>query len=157
MNLSNDEAIKNSVVKIKHSLTPSLRDDFYEYALCHQTPGNKFTHAFGIPFIIISLLGLLNYINILTISSGLIFWLAINIWLFTLDWKLTIPFAVITLVFFYIGSQLPLIPLITLFALGWILQLFGHYYYEKRKPSFLTGVRHLVIGPLWLLGLLIKY
>lgn len=38
----------------------------------------------------------------------------------------------------------------------WILQLIGHYKYEKKKPSFLTGVRHLVIGPVWLLSRLLR-
>jgi uncharacterized membrane protein YGL010W len=36
-----------------------------------------------------------------------------------------------------------------LFAGGWALQLAGHYFFEKQKPSFLSDPYYLFVGPVW--------
>ena len=41
-------------------MSKKLTTYFKDYAAFHETPGNKVTHYFGIPFIVISLLGLLS-------------------------------------------------------------------------------------------------
>lgn len=39
------------------------------------------------------------------------------------------------------------------FVLAWIAQFIGHSArYEGRKPSFLTDLRYLLIGPAWVLS-----
>lgn len=145
-------------VGIRHKISFNLKKDFYEYACAHQTIGNKWSHSFGVPAVMIGILGLLSYIQIgsTTLNLGFIIWTLVNLWLFSLDKKLAIPFALVSLVGLMIGAQMSLLSLFILFILGWIAQLVGHYKYEKKKPSFLTGVRHLVIGPVWLLSRLLK-
>src|SRR4051812_21610385 len=36
-----------------------------------------------------------------------------------------------------------------LFVGGWILQLVGHYYFEKNNPQFLNDPLNLLIGIVW--------
>jgi uncharacterized membrane protein YGL010W len=42
-----------------------------------------------------------------------------------------------------------------IFVLAWIGQFIGHKV-EGKKPSFLDDLKFLLIGPLWLLSLLLK-
>jgi uncharacterized membrane protein YGL010W len=44
-----------------------------------------------------------------------------------------------------------------IFIVGWIFQGIGHAVYEKKQPSFLSNVRHLLIGPFWLFAKWIGY
>lgn len=157
MNLSEKAHDIESKVGIKHHVNDKLKMDFYEYACSHQTIGNKWTHAFGIPAIIVSALGALSFLRMGPyLNGGIIFWGAIIIWLLTLDVKLTIPFAAASFAGLILGEQMSLTGLFILFIFGWVLQLFGHSHYEKKKPSFLTSIRHMVIGPVWLLSRLLK-
>ena len=53
-----------------------------------------------------------------------------------------------------IVASLPLLPLAppiggALFVGGWILQLIGHYWFEKSNPSFLSDPFYLLVGPIW--------
>src|SRR5215472_6148249 len=36
-----------------------------------------------------------------------------------------------------------------MFATGWALQLIGHKFFEKRKPSFFKDPYYLLVGPVW--------
>lgn len=156
----NNELLKREIelkVGLNHKVNEKLKLDFYEYACSHQTIGNKWTHAIGIPTIIVGSLGLLSLIKLGSfLNAGLITWALINFWLLTLDPKLTIPFAISSFIALLIGEQLNYSSQILLLILGWSFQFIGHYIYEKRKPSFLTSIRHMVIGPVWLLSRLLK-
>jgi len=44
---------------------------------------------------------------------------------------------------------------LVIFAIAWVGQFIGHYV-EGRRPSFLTDVRFLLIGPLWLIAYLYR-
>ena len=61
-------------------------------------------------------------------------------------------FAVFSLIInYYIGQVLPLwIVSITIFAISWIGQFYGHSI-EGKKPSFLKDLQFLMIGPAWVL------
>lgn len=50
-----------------------------------------------------------------------------------------------------IGSSALLWSAGTVFVLAWIGQFIGHLY-EGRRPSFLTDLVYLLIGPLWLMS-----
>lgn len=41
------------------------------------------------------------------------------------------------------------------FVITWIFQLIGHKI-EGKKPSFLKDIQFLLIGPIWLLGFILK-
>ncbi len=44
---------------------------------------------------------------------------------------------------------------LSLFIVTWIFQLIGHKI-EGQKPSFLKDLQFLLIGPIWLLGFILK-
>ncbi|HEX2570280.1 MAG TPA: DUF962 domain-containing protein [Polyangia bacterium] len=53
-----------------------------------------------------------------------------------------------------IVASLPLLPLAppvggAMFVGGWILQLIGHYVFEKHNPSFFNDPFYLLVGPIW--------
>jgi len=143
-----------------------LSSYFKDYAAYHKTSGNKVTHYFGIPMIVISLLGLLSHLVIVPtlggsayfqLDGGVILWAGAVLWYLYLDWKLAIPFAVFNLGLYFLGRALPVPICWTLFVGGWIFQLVGHSVYEKKSPAFLTNVTHLLVGPIWIFARLIGY
>lgn len=42
-----------------------------------------------------------------------------------------------------------------IFVITWIFQFIGHKI-EGKKPSFLKDIQFLLIGPIWLLGFILK-
>ena len=135
-----------------------LSDYFAEYASFHKTPGNQMTHYGGIPMIMVGLLGILSRAvlyspepgSLAQVDLGLLLWLGSAIFYWRLDWRLGVPFSLVTLGLYFVGRGLPLGVQIGLFVLGWGLQLLGHHYFEKKKPAFLDNLLHLFIGPLWI-------
>jgi uncharacterized membrane protein YGL010W len=64
--------------------------------------------------------------------------------------------ALITNVLYYQLGAAPLCYLaIGVFVVAWIGQFIGHKY-EGRKPSFLTDLAYLLIGPAWLMAKLLR-
>jgi len=54
-----------------------------------------------------------------------------------------------------IGDRALLYSALTVFVLAWIAQFVGHHI-EGRRPSFLTDLTYLLIGPLWLMSKLFR-
>ncbi len=54
-----------------------------------------------------------------------------------------------------IGTRMLLWSAIGAFVIAWIVQFIGHEI-EGRRPSFLTDLSYLLIGPLWLLSKLFR-
>jgi uncharacterized membrane protein YGL010W len=54
-----------------------------------------------------------------------------------------------------IGSSALLWTAVAVFVLAWIAQFIGHNI-EGKRPSFLTDLSYLLIGPLWLLSKLFR-
>jgi uncharacterized membrane protein YGL010W len=54
-----------------------------------------------------------------------------------------------------LGSQTLAIVAASVFVLAWIAQFVGHHI-EGRKPSFLTDLTYLLIGPAWVLAKLYR-
>ncbi len=55
----------------------------------------------------------------------------------------------------WLGSTRLLIAAAAVFVLAWVGQFIGHHI-EGRRPSFLTDLQYLLIGPLWLLAKLLR-
>jgi len=126
---------------------------FVDYAAYHKTPGNKWFHRFGIPMIMLSLLGMLARVPIAPyIDAAIVLIVIAAIVYFMLDWRLAMLMLLVSAVFYFAGAALPFWLNVALFVLGWILQFVGHSVYEKRQPAFLTNALHLLIGPLWILN-----
>ncbi|HEV7573964.1 MAG TPA: Mpo1-like protein [Thermoanaerobaculia bacterium] len=135
----------------------NIRDAFADYAAYHQTTGNKWFHRLGIPLIMLTLLGMLARLRIVTIDgfrvdAAVVLIAVAVIYYLTLEWRLGIPMLIVSIAFYLIGAWLPMAINITLFILGWIFQFIGHSVYEHRQPAFLRNAVHLLIGPLWILN-----
>ena len=53
------------------------------------------------------------------------------------------------------GTRTLFLTAIAVFVIAWIAQFIGHKY-EGRKPSFLTDLTYLLIGPAWVLAKLYR-
>jgi uncharacterized membrane protein YGL010W len=143
-----------------------MQSPFEDYASYHRTPGNQATHLIGIPLIVLAVLGLLGRLLIsggvtgsesVRVDGGTVLWLLGMVWYLRLDWKLAIPFAPILLGFYFLGRAIPGPALVGLFALGWAIQYFGHYVYEKKAPAFYKNAEHLLVGPFWIFAKITGY
>jgi len=143
-------------------MTPKKEDScldrhFNDYSQFHQTKGNEITHYFGIPILMVSILGLLSLLTIgnvqfsqwLRLDAGVILWVVAAVWYFTLNWKLALPFSLFAAGTYALGRMCSVEALWGLFVLGWVLQFVGHIIYEKKSPAFLKNVMHFLIGPFW--------
>lgn len=133
---------------------------FADYATYHQTTGNKWFHRFGIPLIMISGLGMLARVAIVSVNSfrldlAVVLIFAASVYYLALDWKLGLAMMGISIIFYIAGAALPMTVNVILFILGWVFQFIGHSVYEKKQPAFVRNLVHLLVGPLWILkGLL---
>lgn len=150
--------------------SPSLAKYFKDYSSFHKTKGNRITHYFGIPMIVMSLFGLLSLWDapnalieaywsspFLHLDGGTIVILLGMIWYAFLDWKISGAFIFVLMGFYFLGRAIPTPMNLGLFVLGWILQGIGHAVFEKKSPAFLKNIEHLLIGPLWIFCKLVGY
>ena len=129
---------------------------FSDYERYHQNPNNRRTHDFGIPLLVISILGLLGKISLIYgVSIGSILWLSTALWYVRVDPYYGSLMSFLTFCLLLIGSRIPSLYLSVFFLVGWALQLWGHYHFEKKSPAFTTNLRHLFVGPLWILARLL--
>jgi uncharacterized membrane protein YGL010W len=132
---------------------------FKDYASFHKTPGNKICHYFGLPSIMMTLLGLLGAIPIaggltgnefFRLDGGTVLLVLGGIWYLRLDWKLALPYLMVGVGMYFIGRAIPVPALWAIFITGWVVQFIGHGVYEKKRPAFLKNFEHLLIGPFWM-------
>ncbi|MEK7355093.1 MAG: Mpo1-like protein [Bdellovibrionota bacterium] len=131
----------------------TLDTHFASYDDYHKTKGNKVTHYLGIPLIVFSAFGLLSHIPLPApdwFTIGLVAWLFSSAYYVKLDKKRGAQFSVLTLVIYLVSRWIGWKAHVALFVVGWILQLVGHYKYEKKAPAFITNLSHLLIGPFWI-------
>ena len=130
-----------------------IRSLFADYAAYHQTKGNKWFHRFGIPLIMMSLIGMLIRVPVWGPVTAAVILIGIaEVVYFLLEWRLAILMLVVSAIFYVIGAALPLTVNVALFILGWIFQFIGHSVYEHKQPAFLKNILHLLVGPLWILN-----
>jgi uncharacterized membrane protein YGL010W len=138
---------------------------FKDYEQYHRTKGNKMTHLVGIPLVLFSLVGLLSYVglwapsveSLFRVDLGVLLVIAGGIYSLRVDWKLGIPFVLYAYLNYLVARHLSLSLLTALQVFAWVLQLLGHYVYEKKSPAFLTSLEHLFIGPMWIFAWVIGY
>lgn len=131
------------------------------YGESHQNPTNKLIHWIMIPWIMISLLGLLAAIPSpfdnpwLHWGTGLI--VVAVVYYAALSIPLAIGMAVVGGVMLAIVQGLAALPFplwatsVAIFVVAWIFQFIGHEI-EGKKPSFFEDLQFLLIGPMWLLS-----
>ncbi|ASD69024.1 DUF962 domain-containing protein [Pseudoalteromonas piscicida] len=135
-----------------------------QYAMYHRSKKNILTHFFGIPLIVIAVVGM-TFIPLFDIS-GVTITLAALIggvlcgYYLMLSLVFGLMMSAIMLAFYFL--VLTLNPLIInagvmtvlfwagVFFVGWVLQFIGHYF-EGKKPAFVDDLIGLAIGPLFVL------
>lgn len=144
---------------------------FASYSADHRNPANQAIHVVAVPLILWSVIALLWCIPV--VEGGLFrpgIWAALAMfaaWLFyfrasrALGLGMAAVFIAMGLVthalHLALGTRGLLAAAIVVFVVAWIAQFVGHSrLYEGRKPSFLTDLRYLLIGPAWVLSKLYR-
>lgn len=152
---------------------PTMQEWLDAYGQSHKNPINKLVHWICVPVIFVTLIGLCSLIPIpmrmlegsdwmpyihvgsVVIVLGLTFYIRLSrtmavgmllvsaISLYTVKW--------VNHEFIDQAWKVYL----SAFALAWIGQFIGHKI-EGKKPSFLDDLKFLLIGPAWLLGMLLR-
>ena len=141
---------------------------FASYSGDHQNDTNQLIHVFAVPMILWTVVALLWCIPVFGtwVKSGM--WAALAMfgaWMYY--YKLSRPLgfgmlATFVLMGFFtrwlletVGPDGLLYTAIGVFVVAWIGQFIGHKI-EGRKPSFLTDLTYLLIGPAWVLAKLYR-
>ncbi len=127
-----------------------------KYSESHLHPINEAIHCVCVPLIVFSLLGLIWAIHPLLALAGTA---AAMAYYFQLSRNFALGMLVMAACMLALLWALPpaaVLPLSALiFVLAWIGQFIGHKI-EGKKPSFFDDLRFLLIGPLFVLGVLYR-
>jgi uncharacterized membrane protein YGL010W len=141
---------------------------FASYASHHRNDTNQWIHVFAVPAILWSVIALLWCIPVpgTWFRAGL--WAALSMfaaWMFY--YRASKPLGLGMLAIFValswltrwlhdtLGTMQLLALALAVFVVAWIAQFVGHRI-EGRKPSFLTDLTYLLIGPAWVLAKLYR-
>jgi uncharacterized membrane protein YGL010W len=139
----------------------TLKQQMQSYGAYHRDPRNKMTHFFGVPLVTFSLflfLGWFRFVHpeVLPITAATLFYLAVLVYYFRLDWLIALiqlPFTLaLLLVADWVAKQsmaLSFSVFLTAFVLGWIIQLIGHAI-EGRRPALADNILQVFNAPLFL-------
>ena len=149
----------------------SLQTLLNTYSESHRNPVNKGLHWICIPLIIFSLLGLVMAIpfpfsgqKTLILNWSFILLLGSWYYYFRLSLMMFFGFLVTGILMLWgnfellllLGSEMRhVIVSLCIFVLAWIGQFIGHGI-EGKRPSFLTDLQFLLIGPAWLMHFIFK-
>ncbi|PRP91232.1 hypothetical protein ENSA5_57070 [Enhygromyxa salina] len=135
------------------------------YADSHQNPTNKKIHWVCIPWIMISILGLLAALPSPFESAWLHWGTIVAVAAIGYYALISIPLALgmvaVSAVMLAIVAGLAELPIplwvssLVIFVVAWIFQFIGHKI-EGKKPSFFEDLQFLLIGPMWLLAALYR-
>ena len=150
-----------------HEASPERPIDrwFASYSNDHRNDANQWIHVFAVPSILWSVIALLWCIPVPADSgfnAGLWAGLAcFAAWMFYFRNSRAIGFGMLAVfvamlwLTFWIerrtGTRVLLWLAIGVFVVAWIAQFVGHEI-EGKRPSFLTDLQYLLIGPIWLVS-----
>ncbi|MEO6967869.1 MAG: Mpo1-like protein [Rhodanobacteraceae bacterium] len=146
----------------------TIHDWFGSYSADHQNATNRAIHWLCVPVILWCVIAALWTIPVPPMIGRAGLWalpvmFAAFLFYYRLSRSLGLAMAIVFIVCALIaeGTYRALGPLhllqfaIVLFVIAWIGQFGGHKI-EGRKPSFLTDLAYLLIGPAWLTGKLMR-
>jgi uncharacterized membrane protein YGL010W len=146
----------------------TMQDWLDSYSGDHQNPTNRLFHWFCVPPIVWSVIALLWAIPVpATLFRPGTVAVAVMVLAFYWYWKhshrlalaLLIAFALLglltNLLYYRLGAASLCYLAIGVFVVAWIGQFIGHQF-EGRRPSFLTDLSYLLIGPAWLMAKLLR-
>ncbi|RYZ69992.1 MAG: DUF962 domain-containing protein [Lysobacteraceae bacterium] len=139
---------------------------FAHYSADHQNQTNQRIHVFAVPLILWSVIALVWCVPVFgtLFKSGI--WAALAMfatWMFYNRLSRPIGYGMLAIFFTMacvcrlieqsFGVQTLLYTAIVVFVVAWIAQFIGHSKkFEGKKPSFLTDLTYLLIGPIWVLS-----
>jgi uncharacterized membrane protein YGL010W len=126
------------------------------YSESHRHPTNELIHCVCVPAIAFSVMALLWAIHPLVAVAAALVSLAYYVTLsvrFALG--MFVMFGAMAAILYALPRGLVLPVAAIVFVVAWIGQFIGHKI-EGKKPSFFEDVRYLLIGPLFVLGLLYR-
>ncbi len=125
-----------------------------EYAESHQHPLNVSIHNVCVPAIMWSLLGFLSTFQIGAESNAgyVLAFISLGFYALLKNVKVVLAMSVIVVLSFISFNYIPELRLVslTVFALAWVGQFYGHKI-EGKKPSFFKDLLFLLIGPVWVI------
>lgn len=121
---------------------------FTEYGSYHSDRRNRVCHAFGIPLIVLGIMGLLSLVRLGPVDLAVVTAIAILVYYAALDLRGALLSFVVFAIAYAIGTRLPWQADLAVFVFGWIFQLVGHRF-EGKKPKFMENLIYLLIGPLY--------
>lgn len=144
---------------------------FSEYGESHQNVTNKIIHWICVPLIFWTILGFISYIptphfyipsfGYISIAS-IIALVIVSVFYFRLSVVVGLIMIFLMLIMEYFISLCNLqfgtkswIVYLVVFIITWLLQFVGHKI-EGKKPSFLKDLQFLLVGPIWLLGFILR-
>ena len=138
---------------------------FASYSGDHRNDTNQWIHVFAVPLILWSVIALLWCIPVPPggwFKPGIFAALAMfGAWMFYFKASRALGFGMLAMfvamswltwwMYWALGARALLFVAIGVFVVAWIAQFVGHKI-EGRKPSFLTDLTYLLIGPAWVLA-----
>jgi len=148
----NNRLTCRSLFTMLHWSQPSIvcQEWLRNYQNDHRHPTNHLIHCFGIPLIFMSLIGLLNLLNINGYGLGNWSLVLISVFYLIHDTKASVIVIPLMVVAGWFSSQLGWLSLGVIFLLSWVIQVIGHRIYDKNNPSTLRSLIYLLIAPLYL-------
>ncbi len=143
---------------------------FAHYSGDHQNTANQWIHVLCVPAILWSVVALLWCIPSPGTWFGPGFWAGAAMfasWAFYYRASRPLGFGMLAIFVLMgwltrwlngtVGTQSLLYLAIAVFVVAWIGQFIGHSkLFEGKRPSFLTDLRYLLIGPVWVLSKLYR-
>jgi len=142
----------------------NLHDWFTSYGSDHQHPTNQLIHWICVPAILWSVIAALWVVPVPSSLGKPGLWCAlIMVGALSFYWRLSRPLGAAMIVLFIalalltnvlyekLGARNLLSLAIAVFVVAWIGQFVGHKL-EGKKPTFLTDLVYLLIGPAWLVA-----
>ena len=139
---------------------------FDSYSGDHRNETNQRIHVIAVPAILWSVIALLWCIPVPPggwFKPGIFAALAMfGAWMFYFNASRALGFGMLAMfvamswltwwMYWALGARTLLFVAVAVFVVAWIAQFIGHKI-EGRKPSFLTDLTYLLIGPAWVLAM----
>src|SRR5687768_16560547 len=130
-----------------------ISEHFDAYAAHHTSRGNRLCHLIGLPFLGVSMVGLLSHVPV-GADLGLAFLALLAGAYVILEWRLAILFVLASPPVWLAGRLLPWQAHVMLLGIGVVVPFAGHVLLEKAGPrSLWDGFLGTLFGPLWFLNL----
>jgi uncharacterized membrane protein YGL010W len=154
----------NTNTEIETTIKRPIDRWFANYSADHINVINQKIHFIAVPLILWSVTAMLWCVPVPGTLFGPGFWaafIAYAAWMFYNRASRPLGYGMLATLFTMlcanwwlfslVGSRSLLLIAIGVFVLAWIAQFIGHKI-EGKKPSFLTDLVYLLIGPAWILG-----